>query len=215
MTAGAARDRLRAWFTEQVQVRSDGFLVRPLGRLGRVIVLPDEDTVAQHVTRRASLTLRELAGRCVFFSFLFAAVATVLLDFRAARALFGSATSFALPLTAIFGVVTGATWLARWQIYRWACRIGHRVSHTQWRGTPPSEAVPIPLLPGWFVAFNVALVGLVGPAFAGSMAWNFPQFSMDGSLGLVAWLSLALGIGCCWTVAILIARQWWRANGRA
>lgn len=215
MAAGAARGRLGAWFTEQVQARSDGFLVRPLGWLGRVVVLPDEAAVSQYVARRVSLTHCELAGRCLYVSFFFAAMATAFLDFQAARALLGSPTRFAAILAAIVGVVIGAPWLARWQIYRWARRIGRLVPDVRWNGKPPSEVVPIPLLPGWFIVLIVMLAGFGGTAFAGAMAWNFSRFSLDGSVGLFGWLCVAFVIGCCWTVSVHAAWQWWRANRRA
>jgi hypothetical protein len=146
---------------------------------------------------------------------MYAMMAAVRLDIPEVWARFEPATSFALVVGVILGVVTLAPWSARWRIYRRTCRVGRPVPRTRWSGAPPSEDMPIPLPPGWFVGFNLALMGLASPALAGTFARSASALMPGMSLGLVAWLSLALGVGLCWTVVILVLRIWWRANGRA
>jgi hypothetical protein len=209
MVARAARERLRTWFAGQVQARSDGFLVRPLGRLGGVVLLQDKGAVSEYASRRVALALHELAGRCVYGTFVLAALAITFLDFQLAQVVLGPATRFAVVLALIVSVLIGAPWLVRWQIYRWACHIGRPVSRTGWCGGPPPEKVPIAFVPGWFIVAFVALVGLGGTAVAASIAW---RLSRDGSVGPLGWLYVALLIGFCWTMSVHAVWQWLRAN---
>jgi hypothetical protein len=215
MAAGAARARLRAWFAGQVQARSDGFLVRPLGRWGSVVALPDEDAACEYVERRISLTLREVLGRCVSIGLALIAFAAVLLDLRANQALPLTGPWFSVVLAAIFTLPLSSWLFVRWQVHRWACRIGRPVSRTLWCGDAPPESVPIPLLPGWFIAVAGGLVGVVSPALMGVAVWVFAGLLPGMTLGLGIWFGLALVIGLCWATAGVIAWQWWRANRRA
>lgn len=171
--------------------------------------------MSQYAARRATLALQELAGRCVYGTLLFAALAAMLfLDSQLAQAVLGSTMRFAVTLAAIVSVLIGAPWFARWQIHRWARRVGREVPRAQWRGKPPSEYLPTAVLPGWFIA-AFALMSVGGTALMGSLTWAFMQSAADRSLFPVVWLVAALSIGFCWTMAGRMALHWWRANGRA
>jgi hypothetical protein len=213
MARGVASERLRRWYAGQVQPRDDGFLLRPLGRFGGVVLLPDDATVASYVTRRVGLVQRHLAGFCALFGLVLAGMFLMLLDFDAARGVFGSANAFVAVLAAISILATGAVILAHWRLHRWACGIGRRVHATRWRGEPPPDGVPMHLLPGWYVAFTVAVMAVGTPAAMVALALNFPRFFTAGSLQ--PWLIGALGLGCNWAVATLITLAWRRGNRRS